>query len=262
MDANALFDVRGKTVVVTGGSRGIGRMIAQGFVEADATVVICARKAGPCVDTAVELSALGPGTCLAHPADLSTAEGIDSLTARMADVAPGVDVLVNNAGAAWGAPVDEFPASGFDKIFDINVKGVFALTQALLPRLRAAATDADPARVINIGSVDGLVISRTDNFSYGASKAAVHMLTRKLAATLAPDQITVNAIAPGPFPSKMTAHAFDDEERHRQVLDRVPLGRVGSEEDVAGAAIFLSSRAGAFLTGAVIPVDGGVSGAR
>ncbi|KXF49980.1 3-oxoacyl-ACP reductase [Rhodococcus sp. SC4] len=262
MDANTLFDVTGKTVVVTGGSRGIGRMIAQGFVEAGATVVISSRKASPCVDAAVELSALGPGICLAHPADLSTPEGIESLSARMGEVAPGVDVLVNNAGAAWGAPVDEFPGSAFDKIFDINVKGVFALTQALLPGLRKAATEEDPARVINIGSVDGLVISRTDNFSYGASKAAVHMLTRKLAATLAPDQITVNAIAPGPFPSKMTAHALDDPEERSQVLGRVPLGRVGSVEDVAGTAIFLSSRAGAYLTGTVIPVDGGVSGAR
>lgn len=262
MDTKALFDVSDKTVVVTGGSRGIGRMIAQGFVEAGATVVISSRKAEQCVGTAVELSALGPGICLAHPADLSTPEGVDSLSARMAEVAPGVDVLVNNAGAAWGAPVDEFPGSAFDKIFDINVKGLFTLTQALLPLLRKAATENDPARVINIGSVDGLVISRTDNFSYGASKAAVHMLTRKLAATLAPEQVTVNAIAPGPFPSKMTAHSLGDPERRSQVLDRVPLGRLGSEEDIAGTAIFLSSRAGAFLTGAVIPVDGGVSGAR
>ncbi|WP_043824276.1 glucose 1-dehydrogenase [Rhodococcus opacus] len=262
MDAGSLFDVAGKTVVVTGGSRGIGRMIAQGFVQSGATVVISARKAEACEKAAAELSALGPGTCHAHPADLSTEEGIASLVARVAEVSPRLDVLINNAGATWGAPVDEFPAGGFDKIFDINVKGVFMLTQALLPSLRAAATDDDPGRVINIGSIDGLVVSGTDNFSYGASKAAVHMLTRKLAATLAAERITVNAIAPGPFPSKMMAFILDDPERKDAIEGAVPLGRVGTPEDVAGTAIFLSSRAGAYLTGTVIPVDGGMSGTR
>ncbi|AOW93040.1 3-oxoacyl-ACP reductase [Rhodococcus sp. WMMA185] len=262
MSAGSLFDVTGKTVVVTGGSRGIGRMIAEGFVQAGATVIISSRKADACADTATELSARGPGACLAHPADLSTAEGVDSLAARVAEVAPILNVLVNNAGATWGAPIDEFPDSAFDKIFDINVKGVFSLTQKLLPRLRAAGTDVDPARVINIGSIDGIVLSRTDNFSYGASKAAVHMLTRKMAATLAPQRVTVNAIAPGPFPSKMMAYFLDDPERRKAVESAVPLGRVGTPEDVAGTAIFLSSRAGAYLTGTVIPVDGGSAGTR
>ncbi|WP_072688289.1 SDR family oxidoreductase [Rhodococcus marinonascens] len=262
MNTGALFDVTGKTVVVTGGSRGIGRMIAQGFVQAGATVLISSRKSDACADTAAELSAVGPGTCVAHPADLSTAEGIESLAAQVAEVAPQLNVLVNNAGATWGAPIDEFPDSAFDKIFDINVKGVFSLTQKLLPRLRAAATDGDPARVINIGSIDGIVLSITDNFSYSASKAAVHMLTRKMAATLAPQRITVNAIAPGPFPSKMMSYFLDNPERKEAVEGAVPLGRVGTPEDVAGTAIFLSSRAGAYLTGTIIPVDGGLSGTR
>lgn len=263
--ASELFDVAGKTVLVTGGSRGLGLMIARGFVRAGAVVIISSRKADACKLAADELSALsspGVGACIAHPADLTTDEGIASLVERVGEITPALDVLVNNAGAAWGAPIDEFPASAFDKVMNVNVKAVFALTQQLLPQLRAAADAADPARVINIGSVDGLVISRTENFSYGASKAAVHMLTRKMAAVLAADHITVNAIAPGPFPTKMTAHALDDPRRREQVIDRVPLGRVGTEEDIAGTAIFLASRAGAYLTGSVIPVDGGSSGAR
>ncbi|MCJ0905822.1 RhlG family 3-oxoacyl-ACP reductase [Rhodococcus sp. ARC_M6] len=257
---DGLFDVSGKTVVVTGGSRGIGYMIARGFVEGGATVIISARKAEACDKAAQELSEFG--TCISHPADLSTDEGVASLAAKVAEVSPTLDVLVNNAGATWGAPVDDFPAAGFDKIFDLNVKAIFLLTQKLLPQLRAAATTEDPARVINIGSIDGLVVSGSENFSYGASKAAVHMLTRKLAATLAAEKITVNAIAPGPFPSKMMAFLLEDEESAKAVAASVPLGRVGSPEDAAGLAIFLSSRAGAYLTGAVIPLDGGVSGTR
>lgn len=256
----ALFDVSGKTVVVTGGSRGIGLMIARGFVAAGATVVISARKAEACHQAAKELSTLG--SCLAHPADLSTPEGVTSLAERVGTLAPRLDVLVNNAGAAWGAPLDEFPAHGFDKVFDINVKAVFALTQALLPLLRAAAHPESPARIITIGSVDGIDVSASDNFSYGASKAAVHMLTRKIANTVAGDSITANVIAPGPFPSKMMAHVLDDPEHTAQVLGRVPLGRFGTMEDIAGAAIFLASRAGSYVTGAVIPVDGGLTGAR
>ncbi|MGW0701136.1 SDR family oxidoreductase [Streptomyces sp. NPDC002867] len=265
MNPAALFDVSGKTVVVTGGSRGIGLMIAHGFVAAGATVIISSRKAEACERAAAELSAVtspGAGTCLAHPADLSTAEGLESLAERVAEVAPRLNVLVNNAGAAWGAPIGEFPDSGFDKVLNVNVKAVFSLTQRLLPLLRTAATAEDPARVINIGSIDGLVVSASDNFSYVASKAAVHMLTRKMAATLASDHITVNALAPGPFPTKMMAHALDDPELRDAVVERVPLGRVGTPEDIASPAIFLASRAGAYLTGTVIPVDGGISGTR
>jgi NAD(P)-dependent dehydrogenase (short-subunit alcohol dehydrogenase family) len=256
MSASDLFSIRGKVAVVTGGSRGIGLMIARGFVEAGARVYISARKADAVNAAAAELSKLGE--CIAFPADLGTAEGAAHLATKVAEREKAVHILVNNAGATWGAPLEEFPDSGFDKVMGVNVKGVFHLTVKLLPLLRKGATADDPARVINIGSIDGLRVPMFENFSYSASKAAVHMLTRHLASTLVKEHITVNAIAPGLFPSKMTQFMFDGmgEEGAAQ---NIPLARAGRQDDIAGTCIYLSSRAGSYLTGAVIPVDGGVS---
>lgn len=253
--AMSLFSVEGKSVVVTGGSRGIGRMIAQGFVAAGARVHIVSRKTAELERTAAELG------CAAVTADLSTPAGVDTLVSAISAAESRLDVLVNNAGAAWGAPLEDYPEAGFDKVFAINVKAVFALTVKLLPLLRAAATPDDPARVINIGSVDGLRPPVMENYAYSAAKAGVHMLTRHLAKRLAPEYITVNAIAPGPFESKMMAFALGDPDTRAQIEAAVPLGRIGRPDDMAGAAIYLASRAGAYLTGTVIPVDGGLSGA-
>ena len=266
----SLFSVEGKTVLVTGGSRGIGLMIANGFVRAGARVIISSRKADVCAAVAEELS--GYGECTAIPADLSTAEGARALASAVLAAEPRLDVLVNNAGAAWGAPLEEFPDEAFDKLWAVNVKAVFALTVALLPGLRAAAagggssadrdpaaSDREPARVINIGSVDGIRVPAMENYAYAASKAAVHMLTRQLAHRLAGENITVNAIAPGPFESRMMAFALNDPAMRSAIEQQIPLGRIGRPDDVAGTAIFLASRAGAYLTGAVIPVDGGMA---
>jgi NAD(P)-dependent dehydrogenase (short-subunit alcohol dehydrogenase family) len=250
-----LFSIEGKTAVVTGGSRGIGLMIADAFVDAGARVYISSRKAEVCDAVADELSKRGE--CFSVPADLSTMEGVKQLADAVTDREDKLEILVNNAGAAWGAPIDEFPEAGWDKVMNLNVKGVFFLTQALLPLLRKAASDDDPARVINIGSIDGLRVPVLQNYVYSASKAAVHMLTRHLAHHLVDERVTVNAIAPGPFPSKMTKFMFEMGED--VVAQNVPLGRAGQPEDVAGTAIYLSSRAGAYLTGAIIPVDGGIA---
>ncbi|RIV39771.1 SDR family oxidoreductase [Micromonospora radicis] len=252
-----LFSVHGKNVLVTGGSRGIGLMIARGFVAAGANVIISSRKADVCASVAEELTVLG--NCAAIPADLGHDDGARALAAAVRDRVDKLDVLVNNAGATWGAPLEDYPESAFDKLWAVNVKAVFRLTIELLPALRAAAGPDDPARVINIGSVDGLRVPMIEVYAYSATKAAVHMLTRTLAHQLAGERITVNAIAPGPFESKMMAFALDDPHSRAAVEAQVPLGRIGRPEDMSGTAIYLASRAGAYLTGAVIPVDGGLT---
>jgi NAD(P)-dependent dehydrogenase (short-subunit alcohol dehydrogenase family) len=249
-----LFNIAGKVALVTGGSRGIGEMIAEGFVHSGVKTYISARKADACNATAARLSE--HGKCLSIPADLSTLEGVQHLANEIKAREPRLDILVNNAGATWGADIEEFPESGWDKVMDINVKGPFFLTQALLPLLEKAATAEDPARIINVGSIDGLNVNKMGTYSYGPSKAAIHHLTRTLASHLASRNITANAIAPGPFPSKMTAgiaHAMGEEIRQN-----VPLKRWGEPADMAGAAIYLASKAGAYVSGAVIPVDGGI----
>jgi NAD(P)-dependent dehydrogenase (short-subunit alcohol dehydrogenase family) len=248
-----LFSVSGKNVLVTGGSRGIGLMIARGFVEAGAKVWISSRKAEVCAEVAASLG------CSAIPADLSTPSGATALAEQLAAEAPRLDVLVNNAGATWGESLETYPDGAFDKLWATNVKPVFRLTVSLLPLLRAAATADDPARVINIGSIDGIKVPTMEVYAYSATKAAVHMLTRQLAHRLAPESITVNAIAPGPFDSKMMAFALDNPDVRAEIAAQVPLGRIGRPQDMAGTAIYLASRAGSYLTGAVIPVDGGLT---
>ena len=240
----SLFDVSGKTALVTGGGRGIGLMIARGLVQAGVRVVIASRKAEDLEAAAAELR--GSGECEAIPADLSTPEGAGALAEAVRARFDALHILVNNSGATWGAPLEEFPASGWDRVIHTNLEGIFHLTVALLPALRAAATADDPARVINIGSIDGIRVPLAENYSYSASKAAVHMLTRHLARRLASEQITVNAIAPGPFQSKMMAFMLDTPEKLAEVERQVPLGRIGRPDDAAGLTVFLASRAGSY----------------
>jgi len=250
-----LFSVEGKVALVTGASRGIGLMIARGYVENGATVYISSRKPATCDAAAAELSKLG--TCRSLPADLSTEAEANRLGAELARREPKLHILVNNAGANWGAPMAEYPDAAWDKVLALNVKAIFHLTRACLPLLEAAATPDDPARVINTGSIDGLRVPMLHTYAYSSSKAAVHHLTRVLAMELASKHITVNAVAPGPFESKMMAETL--QRFGDAIKSGCPLGRIGTPEDMAGVAIYLASRAGAYLTGTVIPVDGGIT---
>ena len=250
-----LFAIDGKTALVTGGSQGIGLMIARGFVEAGAKVYISSRKAEVCDEVAAELSKVG--TCISLPADLSSEAECERLASEFGAQERALHILVNNAGATWGAPIADYPASAWDKVLDLNVKSPFYLTRALLAQLDAAATADDPARVINIGSIDAIQVPMLETYAYSSSKAALHQLTRHLARQLGPRNITVNAVAPGPFESKMMAETlrnFGDA-----IARSSPLGRIGRPDDMAGIAIYLASRAGAYVTGAVIPVDGGIA---
>ncbi len=251
-----LFSLKGRVALVTGGSRGIGRMIAAGFLsQGAAKVYITARKAAACEATAKELSDAYAGECIALPIDISTMTGIDVLATEIKKREPKLDILVNNAGAAWGADFDEFPESGWDKVMTLNVKAPFFLTQALATPLRAAGTAQQPAKVINIASIDGIFVNPLETYSYAASKSGLIHLTRRMAAKLIKDHVVVTAIAPGPFQSDMNKAARDHAD---EVATKVPAGRIGTDEDMAGAAIYLASRAGDYVVGTTLAVDGGI----
>jgi NAD(P)-dependent dehydrogenase (short-subunit alcohol dehydrogenase family) len=251
VDASSLFSLKGRVALVTGGSRGVGRMIAEGFLAQGARVYISARKTDQCIAAANDM---GP-QCHALPADISTTEGVRSLAAQIRNAESALDILVNNAGTAWTSEFEEFPELGWDKVFNLNLKAPFFLTQALLPALRAAGSGKRPAKVINIGSVDGLRISPWETYSYQTSKAALHYMTRRMAARLIRDNIVASAIAPGAFPSDMNRAARDRGDAY---VASIPAGRLGKAEDIAAAAIYLASRAGDYVVGEVLTVDGGV----
>lgn len=260
MNLNRLFSLEGKLAVVTGGSRGIGYMIAQGLLEAGASVYITARKADACQQAAEELSAYGE--CWALPGNVAEAQDRQDLVATLETKHNGLDILVNNAGIAWGGNYEDYPEAGFNKVMQLNVTSMFTLTRDLTPLLEKNASTDDPSRVINLGSMEGLhipVVHELENYAYTSSKAAAHHLTRHLAVELGPKNITVNAIAPGFFPSKMTKHLFAGDETGPQIASNSLLGRTGRAEEMAGVAVYLSGRAGAYTHGAVIPVDGGTS---
>jgi NAD(P)-dependent dehydrogenase (short-subunit alcohol dehydrogenase family) len=251
-----LFSLDGRVALVTGGSRGIGRMIAAGFLsQGAAKVYITARKAAACEATAQQLSAEYAGECIALPIDISTMDGIAMLAAEIGKREAKLDILINNAGAAWAADFDEFPESGWDKVMTLNVKTPFFLTKALAPLLRAAASAERPAKVINIASIDGIFVNPLETYSYAASKSGLIHLTRRMAARLIRDHVVVSAIAPGPFQSDMNKAARDHADA---VAARVPAGRIGEDADMAGAAIYLASRAGNYVVGTTIAVDGGI----
>ncbi len=246
-----LFSLKGKVALVTGGAKGIGAMITRGLVESGVKVYISSRSVDACAAYATEMSQYG--TCIALPADLLAVENIDALAAKLSENETQIDILINNSGATWGAPIESFPEKGWDKVMDLNVKSVFFLTKSLLPLLKAGATKADPSRVINISSIAGITHGGLSAVSYNASKAAANHLTKVLAHELAKEKILVNAIAPGFFPSNMTKH-FDKEA----LGNANPVGRIGEPTDIAGLVIYLCSKAGSFMTGNVIPLDGGL----
>jgi NAD(P)-dependent dehydrogenase (short-subunit alcohol dehydrogenase family) len=250
-----LFDLTGKYALVTGGTRGIGMMMARGLLQAGARVVVSSRKADACAAAQEQLSAFGDVRAI--PADLSTHDECLRLANLVTADSDGLDILVNNAGATWGEPLETFPDAAWDKVIDLNLKSPFWLVQALLPALSQAGTADDPARIINVGSIDGLRVSPLPVYSYASSKAALHQLTRVLAKELGPQHVTVNAVAPGPFPSKMMAATLDTFGD--AIAASAPLRRIGRDDDMAGIAVFLASRAGSYLTGTIIPVDGGIA---
>ena len=255
---NDLFSLAGRTALVTGGSRGIGRMIAAGFLAQGARVYISSRKAEVCDRVAGELAGAG-GECLSLPADVSTLDGVNALAAAFVQREARLDVLVNNAGAAWGEAFDTFPENGWDKVVDLNMKTPFFLTQALIAALRAAATAERPAKVINVASIDGISVNPQETYSYAASKAGLIQLTRRMAVRLAPENIVVSGIAPGAFASEMNRAARDHGD---EIAQRIPARRIGRDDDMAGAAIYLASRAGDYVCGSTLVVDGGVTHAR
>jgi len=266
-DAQNLFSVSGKVVLVTGGSRGIGKMIATGFVKNGAKVYISSRTAKDCEETAKELTALGPGKCIPVAADMQKLSDVDKLVNEISSKEKVLHVLVNNAGAAWGDKFDAYPDQAWSKVLTLNLHRVFTLTQKCLPLLRAAAIDGgkegeshlDPARIINIGSIEGMMVPDHETYAYSASKAGLHHLSRTMGGRLGLEGITSNTIACGPFSSKMTAWSFKNELSH--MVSNVPLSRVGTPEDIAGTALFLASRAGAYVNAATITLDGGLTSA-
>jgi NAD(P)-dependent dehydrogenase (short-subunit alcohol dehydrogenase family) len=256
---SALFDLTGRQAVVTGGAQGLGRMIAEGLLAAGAAVAITSRNAETAESAAREMAP--DGRCVGYGVDLSTPEAAAGLADRVAVEIGSCHILVNNAGKTWGAPLEDFPDKAWASVMATNVQAPFTLVRQLLPLLRAGASPQNPTRVINIGSVAGMRPERLNAYSYAASKAAIHMLTRDLACDLAADNITVNALVPGFFPTRMTAHMRDAEVVDPGLIAHIPLARLGSSDDIAGAAVFLASRAASYVTGIALPVDGGIIGA-
>lgn len=255
-----LFLVNGKTALVTGGATGIGRMVATGLVRGGARVLMASRKGEACESVAAELNALdAPGSAVGFAGDVSSEEGIRALVASVTGLTDRLDILVNNAGVTWGEPLETFPHAAWQKVMNVNVGGLFTLTRDLLPLLDAAASDDDPARIINLGSVMGTQPVAESAYSYSASKAAVHHLTRILSGEFAGRHITVNAFAPGPFKSKMTAFATGTDDQAIKVGQGVPLGRIGTPDDIAAATLYLCGKSGSYVTGLILPLDGGLS---